>query len=223
MIRNLSGTLALAGALLLASTASQAATVNGFANGGFEDATGNVAAGWVGAAQGYTISKYSYSGENALRLQSPAINSAVALQNSVDDGGMPPLTPGDNPIFSFWMTGEQGSLGVVNYALRYLDSVGNILADSQAQEIGHLISWDEWTYFSYDLGVVPDGTTSAFIEFSQAIGPIGTGPAGEEWTAGIVIIDDVYLGVEASVVPLPAAAWLFGSALIALVGIKRRK
>jgi len=129
MIKNIHKKLTLAAALLLASTASQAATVNGFANGGFETATGNLAANWDNAAAGYTISKYSHTGENALRLSSPQINAAIAIQNSLEQGGMPPLTAGDHPIFSFWMTGDQGTHGDVNYALRYLDSVGNILAD----------------------------------------------------------------------------------------------
>ena len=222
MIKNIRKKMTLAGALLLASTASQAVIVNGFANGGFETNTGNLAAGWDNAAAGYTISTYSHTGTYALRLQSPQINSAVALQNSTDQGGMPPLTPGDNPLFSFWITGDQGTTGVVNFALRYLDDVGNILADSGSQQIGDSLSWDEWTEITWDLGVVPEGATSAFFEISQAIGPIGT-INGDVFEKGIIIIDDVYLGVESSPVPVPAAAWLFGSALIGLAGIKRKK
>jgi hypothetical protein len=224
MLKTICKNAALTAAVLLSSAASQAVTVNGFANGGFEEGTAFAATNWSPAAMGYTISGYSHTGSRAMRLSSPAVNAAIGQQNSIEDGGLVPLTPGDNPLFSFWITGEQGSTGNVNYALRYLDDLGNILADSGSQQIGNGLSWNSWTQITYDLGVVPVGATTAFLEIVHAIGPIGTGPGGEDWTAGTVIIDDVYLGVEApSQVPVPAAAWLFGSALLGLVGIKRKK
>ena len=84
-----------------------------------------------------------------------------------------------------------------------------------------LINPTTWTTISYDLGLVPVGATAAFLEIVQAIGPIGTGPGGENWLAGEIFVDDVYLGVAA--VPVPAAAWLFGSGLVGLIGLARRR
>jgi hypothetical protein len=40
---------------------------------------------------------------------------------------------------------------------------------------------------------VLSGAVAAFIELSQQIGPIGTGPAGENWFPGEVLIDDLAL------------------------------
>ncbi|MGK0500877.1 MAG: hypothetical protein ACJAYG_002531 [Oceanicoccus sp.] len=223
MLKNIHRNVALAAAVLLSSSVSQAAIVNGFANGGFETGTPFAADSWASVASGYSISGYSRTGARALRLSSRPVSAAVALQNSIEDGGLPPLTAGDTPDFSFWVTGFQGTTGNLTYALRYLDSDSNILADTGAVNIGNLISWNEWTFISDSLAV-PVGATSALVEFSQAIGPIGTSVDGIVFDAGTVIIDDVWLGVvETTAVPVPAAAWLFGSALLGLAGIKRKK
>jgi hypothetical protein len=207
----------LAAAILLGSTAAQAATVNGFANGGFENVgTTTPAESWLGAASGYSLSTDARTGTYSASLMSPAFNAAVMLQNSIDDGGLAPLTAGDNPLFSFWAKGFAGTTGVANYALRYLDDGGAILADSFNVNFGGGLNENSWTEFTFNLGVVPDGATAAFLEFSQGIGPID-----EELLGGQILIDDVYLGVQA--VPVPAAAWLFGSALLGLGGLARKK
>lgn len=226
MLKNIHKHLALAAAVTLSSAASQAAIVNGFANGGFEiigDST--PALGWVPANDGYTLSTDALSGTYSARLMSAPVKAAILLQNSVEDGGMAPLVAGDNPLFSFWAKGFAGTTGNANYALRYLDDVGTILSDSGPTFFHGAINTTTWTEFTLDLGPVPEGAAVAFLEIVQAIGPIGEGPGGEIWLPGEILIDDVFLGVEngMSEVPVPAAAWLFGSALLGLVGVKRRK
>jgi hypothetical protein len=211
--------LAVAVAMTISAAAAQAApVVNGFANGGFETAgTTTPAAGWIGPDAGYTrVSTESHSGSWSARLDSPQLFAAKVIQNSVDDGGQPPLTAGDNPLFSFWAKGFVGTTGDFQWALRYLDSVGNILSDSGLQT-GQQISATQWTEFTYDLGVVPVGATAAFVEIVQAMGPID----GVNLLKGEIFVDDVFLGVTA--VPVPAAVWLFGSGLVGLVGVARRK
>lgn len=227
MLKNLPKNLALAAAVALGSTAAQAAIVNGFANGGFEvlGTPENPALGWAQGNDGYSISNDARTGSYSARLASAPVKAAVLLQNSIDDGGMAPLTVGDTPDFSFWAKGFAGTTGNANYALRYLDGTGNILANSGPVFFHTAINEDTWTEFTLNLGAVPEGATVAFLEIVQAIGPIGTGPAGEEWLAGEILIDDVFLGIENGVseVPVPAAAWLFGSALLGLAGAKRKK
>jgi hypothetical protein len=171
-----------------------AAAMIGFANGGFEAAGASTPAeAWLSAASGYSRSTDRRSGAFSARLASPAFGSAVMLQNSIEQGGRPPLVAGTSPTLRFWAKGTAGATGNVLFALRYLDDVGNIKANSQNVFFQGSINTSTWTEITYNLGAVPAGATAAFIEFAQNIGPIGTGPAGEDWFAGEVFIDDVSL------------------------------
>ena len=218
---NLKKTIALA--LTAAAAAgfaigAQAATMNGFANGGFEIVgTTTPAASWLQAANGYSLSTDAHTGSFSAQLASKAFGAAVMLQNSVEQGGLPPLTVGDTPTLSFWAKGTAGGTGNVLFALRYLDGVGNIKADSTNQFFQGSINSTSWTQITYNLGAVPVGSVAAFIEFSQGIGPIdATNPAGK------VLIDDLYLGVTAVPEPESYALMLAGLGVIAY-SIRRRR
>ena len=221
MIKHIRTKLAASIALSMFAGAAQAATTNGFANGGFETPDGvGGADSWLAAASGYTqvCGGAGRSGDCAAQLMSPEFNAAVMLQNSVEQGGLPSLTEGDNPLLSFYAKGFAGTTGNVLFALRYLDGVGNILSNSGNQFFQGSINESTWSEITFDLGAVPMGASAAFIEFSQGMGPID----GVDLLAGTILIDDLYLGVV-SAVPVPAAAWLFGSGLLGLVGVARRK
>ncbi|TWU51035.1 PEP-CTERM motif protein [Rubripirellula tenax] len=198
---------------------AQAATVNGFANGGFENAGATTpAASWLIAASGYTRSTDARTGSFSASLMSPELNAAVMLQNSIDDGLLPPLTPGDNPLLSFWSKGFAGTSGNALFALRYLDANGVILSNSGLQFFQNSINPTTWTEITYDLGVVPVGAEAAFIEFSQGIGPIGGGNL-----PGTVLIDDVRLNVVQAV-PEPATyAFLAVSGCVLLLRRRRKR
>ena len=221
--KRLTGIAAVAVITLSAGTA-QAANV--FANGGFEiSGGGDQALGWTSApgTGGYTrvCGGAGRTSDCAAQLMSPALNAAVALQDSVA-AGQTPLVAGSNPLFSFWAKGYEGDTGVLNYKLSYLDDTGAILSSSNEQPIALNDNRDIWTQYNFDLGSVPAGANAAFIEFSQAIGPIGFDPPSQmEFEGGTVFIDDVTLGVAA--VPVPAAVWLFGSGLLGLIGVARKK
>lgn len=211
-----------AAALALCAGAAQADTTNGFANGGFEAAgVGTPAASWLQAAGGYTRSTDAHSGTFSAQLASPAFNAAIMLQNSIEQGGLPALTVGDTPTLSFWAKGTAGGTGNVLFALRYLDGVGNILANSSNQFFQNSINLNSWSQISYTLGAVPVGATAAFIEFSQGIGPIDAGnPPGK------VLIDDLYLGVAVVAPPVPEpesyAMMLAGLGIVGLIVRRRR-
>ena len=195
------------------SSSALAQTVNLFNNGGFEVAgTESPAAGWLPAASGYTLTSDARTGDFALQLESPQLNAAVALQNSVDNGGLA-LTVGDTPQLSFWAKGFAGTTGNVGYALRYLDAEGIILADTGFTFFQSQLNPTTFTEITASLGVVPENASAAFLEFSQAIGPIDDTLLG-----GTVIIDDVVLAGVA--VPEPASL-----ALLCLGGLPllRRK
>jgi hypothetical protein len=216
-----------AAALVLCAGAAQAVTVNGFANGGFETTgpAATPAASWLKANSGYTLSTDARTGTYSAQLASAPFAAAIVLQNSIDQGGLPPLTAGDSPSFSFWAKGFAGTTGNVNYALRYLDGVGNILATSNNVFFQNSINTTTWTQFTNNIGAVPVGAVAAFLEFSQGIGPIGPGPAGENFLAGKVLIDDVYLGVASvTAVPEPTtyAMLLAGLGVVGFI-VKRRR
>lgn len=207
-----------AAALALSAGAAQAATQNGFANGGFETVgTTTPAESWLAAAGGYSLSTDARTGLYAAQLASPAFNAAVMLQNSIEQGNLPALTAGDTPMLSFWAKGYAGGTGNVLFALRYLDGVGNILANSNNQFFQGMINPLTWTEITYNLGAVPMGATAAFIEFSQGIGPIEPG-----LPAGLVLIDDLYLGVAAIPEPGTYAMLLAGLGLVGFMVRRRR-
>lgn len=212
--------LAVAASIALGAVAAQAATTNGFANGGFENAGGSTpAASWLGAANGYTLSTDAHSGLFSAQLSSAAFGAAVMLQNSKDQGGMADLTVGDVPTFSFWAKGTAGGTGNVLFALRYLDGTGNIKASSGNVFFQNQINENSWTQITYTLASgVPVGATAAFVEFSQAIGPIDAG-----LHPGRVLIDDVHLGVAAAV-PEPGtyAMMLAGLGAVGVIARRRR-
>lgn len=209
--------VATASLLSLTSIAS-ASTVNAFANGSFEIAgTTTPAEAWLEAGtSGYTRSTDAFSGEWSMQLMAQEFGSAVGLQNNVEDGGQPPLIVGDQPELSFWSKGFAGTTGNVNFALRFLDGTGNILYDSGLQFFQGSINESSWNEITFTPDPVPVGAVAAFIEFSQAIGPVG-----ENNLPGTVLIDDVYLGV--SRIPEPASIALVALGGVSLLFLRRRK
>jgi PEP-CTERM motif len=214
--------LSIVAAAALALCAGAAHADNGFANGGFEAGPGvaTPAASWLGGAAGYSLSTDARTGSYAAQLMSPAFNAAVMLQNSIEQGGLPALTVGDTPVLSFWAKGTAGGTGNVLFALRYLDGVGNILYNSMNQFFQGAINTSAYTQITFNGGVVPAGATAAFIEFSQAIGPIG----GIDGPAGKVLIDDINLQI-ATPVPEPetTALMLAGLGVIGFIVRRRRR
>lgn len=204
-----------AAALALCAGAAHSA---GFANGGFETAgTTTPAAAWLQAANGYSLSTDAHTGSFSAQLASAAFGAAVMLQNSVEQGGLAPLVVGDDLVLSFWAKGNAGGTGNVLFALRYLDGVGNIKADSKNVFFQGSINTSSWTQITYDLGPVPAGSVAAFIEFSQGIGPIdGGNPAGK------VLIDDINLAVAAPI-PEPESYALMLAGLGVVGSIVRRR
>lgn len=203
-------------AVAVMTMSASVAQANIFVNGGFETANGgdpSLAENWLPAASGYTrvCGSAGNGSDCAAQLNSPQLNAAVFLQNSNALGG-DPLVVGSNPILSFDAKGSPAVSEVDNFALRYLDNTGGILADSMPQNFGGTINSSTWTTITYDLGIVPVGAVAAFLEFSQAIGPFDSAQ---------ILIDNVNL--EVAQVPVPAAVWLFGSGLLGLIGVARRK
>ena len=92
----------------------------------------------------------------------------------------------------------------------FADSVGNQAYLLTPQDGGDLL---DWTLMEIS-GVAPDNTARAQVMLLHILTD-GT-PAG-----GSIFWDDASL--EVSAVPVPAAVWLFGSGLLGLVGVARRR
>ena len=208
-------TILATAALSLVAGAAQA---QGFANGGFETVgITTPAASWLQAANGYTRTNAdAHSGSFSAQLSSAAFGAAVMLQNSVEQGGLAPLTVGDPLVFSFWAKGTAGGTGNVLFALRYLDGVGNIMYNSSNQFFQGSINTSAWTQISFTPPPVPAGSVAAFVEFSQGIGPIDGGNP-----AGLVRIDDLSLAVAP--IPEPGTYALMLAGLAAMGAVARRR
>lgn len=210
----------LAIAVSAASAISAQAAVNLFANGSFEVVgAGTPAQAWLPAASGYTLSTDARTGDFSAQLSSPELNAAIVLQNSVGNGGLPGVTPGDIPLFSFWAKGFGGTTANLTYTLRYLNAGGDILYTSGEQFFTNSINPNTWSQITLaNPGTVPVGATAAFVEIVQAIGPIN--PGGGLFP-GTVLIDDVVLFGEA--IPEPSSIALLGLGSVALLARRRRQ
>jgi hypothetical protein len=227
--------LALTAALAYAPLGSAA-----LVNGGFEadDASG----GDVGGATGWTTFESVFTnstlgpafgpvshdagGTQSLKMFGPFTGTgaaAGAFQNL-------PATAGN--IYELdawvmnWIGDPFGNLGILQ--LNFLDGAGNAIAGSGAQ-----VTVDPFGTADVDLSVIQDGAEiSDWTGLSlSAVAPAGTAEVqafllhiqtGDPCcSGGSLFWDDV--GISETVVPVPAAVWLFGSGLIGLIGIARRR
>lgn len=217
---NLRKTIAIsvaAATVAVFAVGAQAATGNGIANGGFENAPAIFATGtqpgpglqgagyWLtpGGSGAATLSTDAHSGLYSASVTCPQLCGSTLFGNSVDNGGLAALDPsnwGTSPVFSFWAKGNTGSTGSLTYALRYLDAIGNILAQSN-QNFSAGITAD-WKQFSTSIAI-PTGATAVFFETTFAQGPVGDNGNGGIFTGGGFKIDDINLSVNVAAVPEP--------------------
>lgn len=210
---------------------AQAVTTNGFANGGFENSNGAgnppggaafFTSGWLAAPTGNPamLSTDARTGAYSALLSAPnGFGGSTLFQNSVDHGGLAPLTAfnvGDAPMLSFWAKGDAGVTGNVLFALRYLDGTGNILGGSGNQFFQNSLSATAWTEVSFQAAAIPAGTQAVFLEMNTAVGPLLDG------RPNAVKIDDVYLGITAAV-PEPGTYAMMLAGLVGVTMIARRR
>jgi len=105
-----------------------------------------------------------------------------------------------------------GGGGVISVDEIFADSIGNQAYLLTPQDGGEIF---DWTLMELS-GVAPAGTESSQILLLHILTD-GT-PAN-----GSLFWDDASLTATTPAVPVPAAVWLFGSGLLGLVGVARRK
>ena len=73
-----------------------------------------------------------------------------------------------------------------------------------------------WTSFSQVVTLGPDVTEGISLELVAICGGVAGCQSNIFW-------DNVSITADIAAVPVPAAVWLFGSGLLGLVGVARRK
>lgn len=224
------------GAIALFALFAGGAQANLLTNGTFEtpDATG----GNVGGAPGWTTFESVFTtandgpnfapvshdagGNQSILMFGPFTgtgSASGAFQNVAGTAGTPYQL--DAWVMN-WVGDPFQNLGIMQ--LNFLDSGGNSLggaevtvdpfgtSDVDLSTIQDGADVSDWTQLSL-LAVAPAGTAEvqAFLLHIQTADPCCAG--------GALYWDDVSLNA----VPVPAAVWLFGSGLIGLIGIARRR
>jgi hypothetical protein len=207
--------IAIPAALLLFAGASQAVVTNIAVNGGFE--TGNFS-GWTqfpstGTTQSITTVNPS-SGTYAANIDVPvgagAVNNVLKQQRLLDGLGL--LSPGDVINFSFDYRGS-ASAGGVFFVKSICETAGGTCGD----KLEGPLSFDQpdWTSFAGNFTLGAD--VSAYtLEFAAICG-------ADENCFSNYYIDNVVINADIDPIPVPAAVWLFGSGLLGLIGIARKK
>lgn len=181
------GTFAAAPTVSIALTVAAPPAVELMANGGFETAAtlpGQFAQGWRGVNSSqatWSTDARTGSRSASLAIPDPGNGGSGLVQNAVDDGGKTSilgLYVGKTTSVSFYAKGSASVTGNINYSLRYLDAVGNILNPVVNNRFDSLINANTWTRITLTGPALPANTSAIFLEMTLAVGPTGVQPPG---------------------------------------------
>lgn len=198
-------------AVLLSAGAAQAAQTELAVNGGFE--TGDFT-GWtqfpnLGTQEISTDNPASGTYSANLVASGNPTNSLIKQANV----GVGIVNPGDEVMISFEMRGSTGDGGVV-FAEFFSEVSGGGTSAAEILSGGPLFGSADWTLYEYTAIAGPDVSGGVTLQLGAVCG-------GASTCVSDIFIDNVSVSVSA--VPVPAAAWLFGSALLGLGGLARKK
>ena len=208
---------ALAVCLALSTGASQAAVQDIAVNGSFE--SGDFT-GWTQFPQTGTQTIFSpgSSGTYAANLSVESTGAGVdnVLKNANNAAGG--LTAGA-PITVTWdMRGVATAPGAVVFIELFSELSGGGTSAAEIYTGGPLFPNDpvNWTSYSWTTNLGPDVSGGATLQLKVACGAVPGCNASVDF-------DNITMTTDVSAVPVPAAVWLFGSGLVGLVGVARRK
>lgn len=220
MIRKKFTEIALPVILTLFAGAAQAVSQDIAANGGFE--TGDFS-GWTQFPNGgiQTIFSPGNASSFAANLNVPVRSQTdPAVDNLLKNANLQAgnLTPGA-PITITWdMRGSLTGAGGVVFVELFSELSGGGTSKAEIYTGGPLFPNDpvNWTPFSWTTTLGPDVSGGVTLQLKASCGPVqGCGVN--------VDFDNITITTDVSAVPVPAAVWLFGSGLVGLVGMARRK
>jgi len=217
MTKNIITKLAATMALSLFAASAQAVVVDIAVNGGFEsgDFTGWAQYPSNGTTQSITTVNPSagiYASNLKINAGAGAVNNVLKQERLLDGTGL--LSAGDIINYSFDYRGSAADGGVL--FLENFCETDNILCGQDLTRIDLLpISQDTWNSYSgsFTLGA---GVTAYTLQFAAVCGAANTCTTD-------YYIDNVVINADIAAVPVPAAVWLFGSGLVGLVGVARRR
>jgi len=215
MLKNTIKTSAMAAAMLLCIGTAQAATVELVDNGGFE--TGDFT-GWVQESPQGNDTKAVTNVNPASGIYSANLNCSAgvpcdSLLKSANKG-IGVVTAGQEITVSFDYRGIQADGGVI-FAELFSETDSGGVSKSELITGGPLFgAGDNWQNFSITttLGLDVSGGVTLLLK---------SGCGGAASCVSDAYFDNASMTVAA--VPVPAAVWLFGSGLLGLIGVARRK
>ena len=224
MIRQFIGTIAAVG-LTISAGAAQAVQLA--VNGDFE--TGQFCAealttGCTPTAANDPITGWQqFPGLGTQTITADSNSGSWAGRITVNTGGTPGntvikqanraaglLTPGQSVDVSFAAKGEYPDGGVL-FVENFSEIAGGGVSFNDLKTFNIT---SDWQTFSYTTILGSDVSGGFTLQFAGVCG-------GAMTCLSDSFIDDV--SIEASVIPVPAAVWLFGSGLLGLIGIARKK
>jgi hypothetical protein len=201
--------------ITLFAGAAQAALVDIADNGGFEsgDFTGWAQYPSNGTTQTITTvnpSSGTYAANLNIAVGAGGVNNVLKQERQLDGTGL--LSAGDIISYSFDVRGSAVDGGVL--FLENFCETDNFLCGQDLAVINTTSEWQTVTG-NFTLGA---GVTAYTLQFAAVCAANNTCTA-DYYFDNISIIADI----EVPQVPVPAAVWLFGSGLLGLIGVARRK
>ena len=148
-------------------------------------------------------------------INSKKVDKGCLILNQSEGAGL--LTPGQAFTVDFDWMGTNGIGGVIDIRVfSELSGGGVSKTDILAGGTGAGLTAD-WTNFGLvNLTAGADVSGGLTVEFTAICG-------ADAGCFSNLAIDNVTVTADVSAVPVPAAVWLFGSGLLGLVGVARRK
>ncbi|MGB5718279.1 MAG: VPLPA-CTERM sorting domain-containing protein [Gammaproteobacteria bacterium] len=229
MFKHIAIPSALAGAMLLSTGAVQAALQDIAVNGGFE--TGDFT-GWTQFPGPNTGTRAITSpgsfvptgpaapgGDYALNSVVPVLQAGdPAVDNVIKNANLAAglLTPGASITVEWDMYGSLTGAGGVIFIELFSELAGGGTSKAEIFGGGPTNPNTGWTHYIWNTTLGPNVDGGVTLQLKTSCGPI-------EGCGVDAFFDRISITTDVSAVPVPAAVWLFGSGLLGLVGIARRK